>query len=642
MDGTGAGRAEPTGTVTRNGPPGSAGTPARAVGPADATGPLPVTLPADATGPLPAEARPAGIADATGPQPVAIGDEASGTAGSGRYTADHGADHSADHTADHSAPAPVAPSAPTTGLPIIPASSDFGGLFDDGSAAAGPGEVPGGRHAAGAAGTGAGPSGGAGQHPPPGGPPPTAAMPSIFTPSVGPADATGPMPAMGLPPAEVPAAAPPVVSPPAVPAPAAPPHQAPAPLTENTGVTPALPLPAAPAGAATEPAPDTAAWSVPPASGTADAWSFANGERPSGGAQAWPLPAPGGGAHTGGGPPPDTGSAPATDSGGAPRRAAWPLTVVGVLVAIAAGIALVVSFARTDPGELISAATTDVTGWNGVHYRGTAAAIDGGEIQFDLTVVGDSATGTLSRDGGQATAELVRDSAGTLLKANHNWWLYHHPTRADDLADTWVSDPLTETQEIDPILELPPHALGLHVRPEEQPGQWEALEEQVVDGQNGVVLFDGTRRVIVTTTEPHGLLALDFGAAAERAPVRVTDIAADDADATEWAAAGIRAAESPKTLTQRLLERPLVAIQLQPEPLCVTPTCAVTVTVTNSGSVPARGHLEVAADGQIVANHPLDVQPGQVATFTANAPNPQFATEGATGQILWESRAVDD
>jgi hypothetical protein len=68
----------------------------------------------------------------------------------------------------------------------------------------------------------------------------------------------------------------------------------------------------------------------------------------------------------------------------------------------------------------------------------------------------------------------------------------------------------------------------------------------------------------------------------------------------------------------------------------------VTVVVTNSGTAPARGRLEISADGKIVANHPLEVHPGQVATFTATAPNPHFAQPGATGQILWETRAVDD
>jgi hypothetical protein len=339
--------------------------------------------------------------------------------------------------------------------------------------------------------------------------------------------------------------------------------------------------------------------------------------------------------------PPPALPAPALPSD-RPRRSTWPLTVLGVLAAIAAGIALVFWIARTDPGDLVAAATEGLATWNGVHYRGAMAARDGGEIQFDVIVTAEGASGTLTRDGGRATAELLWDESGILLRANRNWWLYHHAARADDLADTWVSEPLTETQEIDPILALHPAALARHIHPEQPASTWKAIEQQIVGGVPAILLSDGTRRVLVNVEEPHQLLALDIGPTQRAAPVQVNDVSADEADIVAREATGVRSAEAPRTLAQRLRERPLVAIQLQPEPLCVTETCGVTVTVTNSGTVPARGHLEISADGKIVANHPLEVHPGQVATFTARAPNPHFSNPGATGEILWESRAVDD
>jgi hypothetical protein len=333
-------------------------------------------------------------------------------------------------------------------------------------------------------------------------------------------------------------------------------------------------------------------------------------------------------------------SGPATGSRPKKRRA-WPLTVVGVLVAVAAGIALVFSVARTNPADLATTAATQAGAWPGAHFQGAVAANDGGEIRFDLTVTADGASGTLSRDGGRANAELLADQGGALIRANREWWLYHHPTRADDFAGSWVAEPLTETQEIDPVLRLNAAALSAYVHGE-QPPQWQAVEQQLVEGRSGIVLYDGARRVVVGGEDAHPLLALDVAPNSNTPPVPVTRPTDEEIAAVTGAAARVRQEAAPKTLAQLLLERPSVGIQLQPDPLCTAQTCNVTVTVTNSGNAPARGRLEVSADGQVVANHPLDVQPGQVATFTAAAPNPQFGQPGVTGRILWETRAVDD
>ncbi|OLT08881.1 hypothetical protein BJF90_12230 [Pseudonocardia sp. CNS-004] len=235
----------------------------------------------------------------------------------------------------------------------------------------------------------------------------------------------------------------------------------------------------------------------------------------------------------------------------------------------------------------------------------------------------------------------MSDQGGTLLRANREWWLYHHPTRADDLADAWVAEPITETQEIAPVLGLSPAPLAAFVRGE-PPAQWQALEQQLVDGRSGVVLSDGARRVVVGGEDTHPLLALDIAPESTTPPVPVSRPTGEELAAVSGAAARVRQEAAPKSLAQVLQERPNVGIQLQPDPLCTAETCNVTITVTNAGTAPARGRLEVSADGNVVANHPLDVPPGQVATFTAAAPNPQFAKPGANGQILWETRAVDD
>ncbi|TQM09050.1 hypothetical protein [Pseudonocardia kunmingensis] len=553
-------------------------------------------------------------------------------------SASHGAADLFNPDLAHPGPPPPAPPPPPPPPGAGPAS-----LFDPGPAGGPPWPPPAGA--------------------PQGGPPPAGAAapaPSVFTPAVTQADATGPMPALHARSGQVPAvaptgripAAPPAgtVPPPATGAlprtPRETPHAGPQHTgTQHTGTR--APAEIRPPGEQAEPGtgattdPDPAATTTATAASEGSgAWAFTTGERPGGrGTQSWPPPSPEGKAHSG----TDTGTGQAV-AGAAPRRRrrAWPLTLVGILVAIVAGVALTLWLARTQPGELVTAAATEAEGWSGARYQGTVAALDGGEIRFDLTVTAAGTRGSLSRNGGSATAELVRDASGTLLRGNKEWWLYHHAARADDLADVWVADPLTEIQEIDPVLQLHPHALAADLRPDGQPRPWEALERLQVDGQDALVLVDGDRRVAVAAAPPHPPLALDVGPADGRAPVRVSGVPPEEAGTVDGAAASIRAAEAPKSLAQRLQERPQVAIALEPETRCVTETCTVTITVTNSGTSPARGKVEVSADGTIVATHPLDVPPGQAATFTAAAPNPQFTTPGATGRIIWAARAVDD
>jgi len=480
-------------------------------------------------------------------------------------------------------------------------------------------------------------------------PPAPAAEPAppadLFTPVTPPSGPAAPQPAGPAPdpiPAPsgdlftpaTPAAAPAASTPPQAPAAADSPAAAPPPPA--TGTMPAVgPAPAAPPPPAEppQPAPDTS-----PRTG---AWSFGEQAVPQQRTDPPPVSTAERRAPRSGPPTTPRGGHTTGLTSKPVKRRAWPLTVVGVLVAVAAGIALVFSVARTSPADLATSAAADVAGWPGAHYQGAVAANDGGEIRFDLTVTADGASGTLTRDGGRATAELLWDGSGGLIRANREWWLYHHPTRADDLADTWVAEPLTETQEIDPLLRLSGPALADHVRGED-PAQWQAIEQQLVEGRTGIVLFDGARRVVVGSEDAHPVLALDVAPESQTPPVPVSRATDEQVAAVAGAAARVRQEATPKTLAQVLQERPNVGIQLEPDPLCTTETCNVTITVTNTGTGAARGRLEVSADGNVVANHPLDVQPGQVATFTASAPNPQFGQPGATGRILWETRAVDD
>lgn len=320
----------------------------------------------------------------------------------------------------------------------------------------------------------------------------------------------------------------------------------------------------------------------------------------------------------------------------APR---WlPLVIVGALVLGATALApVLLGLGRAEPGDLVDAVVEDMARWDGAIYRGSVDDPDG-RIDYELTVTAAGARGTLTRDGGRARAEIVQDRTGVLIKADRAWWERDHAERAAQLADTWVADPFTETGPVEPILGLHPGALSTQVgsAPERL---WTQVGEDVVDGRRAVVVSDGSRRLVVSEDEPHELLSVDLRPGVRQ--VRVAPVS--PAQAADAAGAGprIRATGSPRTLTQWLLQRPRVDIQLRPEALCVARTCAVEVTVTNTGEVTAQGRLEITADGNLVATEPMHLEPGESADFTGTTENSLYNVPGARGEVYWEARAFE-
>ena len=337
-------------------------------------------------------------------------------------------------------------------------------------------------------------------------------------------------------------------------------------------------------------------------------------------------------------PPPPPPTPPAATSG----TPTWLLlAIVGVVVfAVAAtGVALIVT--DDPPADVVAAAIEDAREWDGANYRGTVPALDGAPIDFDLTVTATGARGTLSREGGVARAEIVQDGSGVLLKGNQAWWQHRQPERAELLADTWVADPGTETLVIDPILRMHPEELSNEVHPE-LGSLWEETGEQVVDGERAIVISNGFQVLIVTAEEPHRLLLIDLNTTGPQGdePIRIRLVSPEQAAEVAAAVARIRITESPRTLTQWLLERPRADIQIQPEPFCVTRTCTATFTATNTGQIRIRGRFEMTADGSPAGTYPVDLLPGQSATFTATTANRLYNSPGATGEIYWMGQVV--
>jgi hypothetical protein len=325
-----------------------------------------------------------------------------------------------------------------------------------------------------------------------------------------------------------------------------------------------------------------------------------------------------------------------------PNTRTWLVLAIVVAVVFASGATAVALITSDDPpAAVVAAAIEDAREWDGANYRGTVRDLDGAPIEYDLTVTATGARGTLSRDGGSARAEVVQDGSGMLLKGNRAWWQQSQPERAELLADTWVADPGTETIVIEPILRLDPEELSNEVHPE-LGSLWEETGEQVVDGERAIVISNGFQVLIVTAEEPYRLLLIDLntiGAQGDE-PIRVVVITPQQAAEVAAAANRIRITESPRTLTEWLLLRPEADIQIQPEPFCQSPTCTATFTVTNTGEIRIRGRFEITADGASAGSYPVDLQPGQSATFSGTTTNRLYNSPGATGQIYWEGTVI--
>ncbi|MFC4947805.1 hypothetical protein [Pseudonocardia sp. GCM10023141] len=360
----------------------------------------------------------------------------------------------------------------------------------------------------------------------------------------------------------------------------------------------------------------------------------------------WPAPAaepaPGG---SGSGGPPD---GPPPDRSGAPRRLVGPpqwvlLTIAGIAAAVLiAGIVIVlVALNRPKPAELVADSVTDAGTWSGAHYQGTVSGADGA-LDFDLDVTADGAQGTLTRNNGQARAEIVRDKTGTLIKANQQWWQRAYPAAAARLADGWVADPVAELVAVEPILRANPRVLMGTVNPN-QPQGWRDAGELTVAGQAAKEITDGAHHLLIADAAPHRLLGIDIlsGADQDKKPTRVSAVDAAKIGQINGAAGAARGATPPKSLSQRLLERPKLTVDIKPETPCRNPTCAATSVVVNSGDLVGTGTLQVSADDQVIGRHDFSIDPGQTLTFTDSVPNRAFSGAAGTSiQVLWKVEAL--
>lgn len=322
-----------------------------------------------------------------------------------------------------------------------------------------------------------------------------------------------------------------------------------------------------------------------------------------------------------------------------------PITFAAVVgAAVVAGIVLIVmTVSKPKPADLAGAAVAAASEWRGMVYRGSIDGYRGERMEFDISVTTEGVRGTVTRPGG-AKAEVVRDRSGTLMRGNKQWWSGSYTSNADKLADVWLSDSSTELAQLDTILKTDPRALARVVDLNPRlASMWRQTREVMVDGVRAIEITDGLHRLLVTADPPHRLLGVDivYSTRNDDMPTRVTEVDATLVAQINNAASQVRGTTTPKTVTQRLMERPELDVRIQPEPLCTTPTCSAVVTLTNSGALAGSGQIVVSADGAPVATHDYTVEPGKSVSFNEQAPNRHYNDTAAREfTIPWTARVL--
>lgn len=341
-------------------------------------------------------------------------------------------------------------------------------------------------------------------------------------------------------------------------------------------------------------------------------------------------------------PPPRYAHPGGPNPGGSSPLPIWLWVALGLVCALIVGVgAMLLWPSRDEPAEVASDTAGQVEGWSGVTYRSVMTDSSGGTATLEITVDrSGNARGTLTQPSGER-AEIAIVKQTQYVKADRTWWLGSSRSEiAERLSDEWLRGPFPGLSGLTSVAK-PPASVAAQLR---APGHWTEGPEQTVDGTLVRTLVSedasgpgGDRRILVSADEPHRLLALELPAG------DAGQLRAFPADPGAVAAISGLPAElsGAPSYTQKLVERPRVAVSIQPPALCLEPTCTATVTLTNSGTSPLSGTVEVTADGKPVATHPFTAAPGQTVSYPATAPNPMYGTDpGAQREMHWYARAV--
>ncbi|WP_132429514.1 hypothetical protein [Pseudonocardia endophytica] len=307
------------------------------------------------------------------------------------------------------------------------------------------------------------------------------------------------------------------------------------------------------------------------------------------------------------------------------RRNGKPLLIVGVVVLLLVVAGVVFFVIPPAASSAVANAADAARGWTGATYRGPLRGPNGRTVTVDVTVGpnGDK-TGTFTRDGG-GRADFAETGGVQLLRGNASWWSgqAQGSDKGRRLGGIWLRNPAPETTWLRAVPLLAPGALADDLTgPAGAPQEYSDAGDQAVDGQDGRVVTAAEHRVVLSDDHEARLLAIVPPASADPAGLRVSAAAPDQVAAVGSAGAPLSEAED---YSSALYYPDDVEVDILPAPPCSTPTCTVTVKLTNSAGLEARGVVTITKNGTVLNRIPFTLGPRAEGTYTATSPNAGMA-----------------
>jgi hypothetical protein len=307
--------------------------------------------------------------------------------------------------------------------------------------------------------------------------------------------------------------------------------------------------------------------------------------------------------------------------------------IVGAVVLLLLAAAV---FLTLPPGasSAVVGAADDARGWNGTTYRGPVRGPDGRTVTVAVTVgVNGDKAGTFTSAGG-GRAEFAETGGTQLLRGNAAWWASSEKGRR--LAGIWLRDPTPETTWLAPLPLLAPGALADDLSGAatgSTPDYADAGDQRVGD-RDGRVVAAPERRVVLSDDREADLLAIVPPESAGPAGLRVAPAAPAELSAVGSAGSRLAGARGYESV---LYFPDGVRVEIIPAASCTTPTCTVSVRLTNTSGLEGRGIVTIRKNGTTLSRTPFRLAGRAGQTVSASSPNSGLAA-GRNVTVDYEAR----
>jgi hypothetical protein len=314
-----------------------------------------------------------------------------------------------------------------------------------------------------------------------------------------------------------------------------------------------------------------------------------------------------------------------------------------------------------NPRTIASGAAEQVADVPALRLTGWVTNNNGPAIKADVSI---TATGEVSgtvTDALAGKAELRAAPGWTLVRGDEAWWASRAAPKAKRLAGRWVT-PEPGTAFPVPLGErLNPRSIQTLVKNLASRESWDKAEEVTVAGRRLRQLTAGDWTLLVTEKDPHELVYLSGPllsgrtgfAYGDSGPVRYRLAEGGAAQYPQFSFALAPQTPEEQRRTRAAVDEVKRSVPAEPPaqatpqpapaalrptvqipPLCLTPVCTFSVTVTNAGGSAGTGTLHAAVStGPALAPRPVTVAAGARVTQHYQFRNPAPPSRNASVRV---------